>query len=199
MKIKLILFLLAITSSLFAQTPKEPKTLFGNGKPHLGYFIVPSCQFGPIAGPIAVLPGIGAGITMNNKISVGLSFKFIATENTPNGEDDQLYLDQKYAGIKGEYYFFEEKTVHVNIQIEAGVGHTELDLKDSFEYETVPVTDATFAYSEPGAAVEINLWKYLKLDLGASYRLVSNVTIRNLTEKDFRGFNYSAGLKIGIF
>jgi hypothetical protein len=39
----------------------------------------------------------------------------------------------------------------------------------------------------------------MKLDLGAGYRLVSDVTFSNLTEKDFMGFTFTAGLKIGIF
>jgi hypothetical protein len=183
-----------------AQQAEETKTLFGNSKTHIGYFIIPSCQIGEIAGSIAVLPGIGAGIILNNKISLGINYRFIATENTPDGESDtKLYLDQQYTGVKGEYSLFPEKAAHLNFQLEAGMGHTEFDLKDAYESGDVPVNDASFAYLEPGAALEINLWKYLKLDLGAGYRFISDVTFSNLTEKDFKGFTCSVGLKIGLF
>lgn len=183
-----------------AQQTEVPKTLFVSGKLHVHYFVIPSCQVGKIAGSTAVLPGIGAGIILNDKISLGINYKFIATENTPDGETkNRLYLDQQYAGFKGEYSLFPKKVAHLNFQIEAGIVHAEFDLKDAFESVDDPTNDVSSAYFEPGAALEINLLKYLKFDLGAGYRFVSNVTISNLTEKDFRGFTCSAGLKIGIF
>jgi hypothetical protein len=197
--ISIILFC-ALALNVAAQESDKPKTLFGNGKPQLGYFVSPSCQIGEIAGSTAVLPGIGAGIVLNNKITLGINYKFIVTENTPVGEtDDRLYLDQKYVGFKGEYSLFPQKLAHVNFQLEAGACHTELDLKDSFETGDVPSNNATCAYLEPGAALEINVWKYIKLDMGAAYRFVSSVKFNELTENDFKGFAYTVGLKIGIF
>jgi hypothetical protein len=197
--ISIILFC-AAAINVTAQQEEETKTLFGSGKPHIGYFVIPSCQTGEIAGSIAVLPGVGVGIILNNKISLGINYRFITTENTPVSETDtRLYLDQQYAGCKGEYSLFPEKVAHLNFQLEAGVGHTEFDLKDGYESGDVPLSDASFAYLEPGAALEINLWKYLKLDIGAGYRFISDVTFSNLTEKDFKGFTCTVGLKIGIF
>ena len=200
MKIKIVILLCAIAVNAAAQTDKETKTVFGNGKLHLGYFLSPSCHVGNIAGSTAVLPGLGAGIIFNEKISLGLTYKFIISENTPAGEtNDMLYLDQQYAGIKGEYSFIPDKVVHPNIQHEAGVGHTELDLKDAYETGDVPQGDASFAYFEPGAALEINLWKYLKLDVGVGYRFIGDVAVNNLSGTDFAGISYSAALKIGLF
>jgi hypothetical protein len=197
--LSIILFCVLVIN-VTAQETNKSKTLFGNGKPLLGYFVSPSCQFGEIAGSTAVLPGIGVGIVLNNKISLGINYKFIATENTPVGEtDDRLYLDQKYLGFKGEYSLFPEKLAHVNFQLEVGACHTELDLKDSYETGDVPANNATYAYMEPGATLEINLWKHLKLDLGAGYRFVSSVKFNELTENDFKGITYSIGLKIGMF
>ncbi len=197
--ISVILFCFCV-SNLSAQQTDVSKTVFGNTKLQLGYFVNPACQFGKVAGSTAVLPGIGAGITINNKVSLSVNYRFIITENTPAGEMDQrLYLDQQYAGIRGEYALFPERVTHINFRVEAGSGHTEFDLKDAFETADVPVKDASFAYLEPGIALEVNLWKYLKLDLGAGYRIVSHVTFGDMTEKDFRGFSCSAGFKLGIF
>jgi hypothetical protein len=58
--ISIILFC-AAAFNVAAQKAEETKTLFGSDKPHIGYFVIPSCQFGEIAGSTAVLPGIGAG------------------------------------------------------------------------------------------------------------------------------------------
>jgi hypothetical protein len=200
-KVKLLLLFFAIATTATAQTNEEAKTVFGNGKPDIGYFVSPSVQFGNIAGSTAVIPGIGAGILFNHKFYVGLNYKFIATENTPGGEsDNRLYLDQRWGGLRFEYSFQNDKVVHFSFPLELGIGETELDLKDSYENEgVVPSGDAWFAFVEPGAAIEINLMKYMKLNFTVGYRLISDVSFRNLTEKDLMGFTWSAGLKMGIF
>jgi hypothetical protein len=202
MRIKLILILSIAVLNLTAQTNEQVKTISGTGTSHIGYFLTPFCQFGKIAGSTAVIPGIGAGVILNNKMSFDLRYKFIITENTPEGEvNNQLYLDGQWFGIRGEYSLNPEKAIHVNFFLEAGTGEIELDLKDSYENPQfdVPSDDAWFANLEPGVALEINLCKYARLNLTAGYRFVSGVTFRNLSEKNLRGFTYSAALKIGIF
>jgi hypothetical protein len=200
MKTNIMILLCAVTLNVTAQT-EEVKTLFGNGKPHLGYFLSPSIQSGKFAGSTAFIPGIGAGVIFNNKLSLNVLYKFTANENTPAGEQEQFYLHGQWFGIRGEYSIKPESVVHISFPIEAGAGEVELDLKDSFENQhiAVPEEDAWFANFEPGVSLEINILKYMKLNFTAGYRFVSNVTFRNLTEKNLMGFTYSAGLKIGIF
>ena len=200
-KVKLLLLFFTVTVTTPALTNEKAKTFFGNGKQEIGYFVSPSCQFGNIAGSTAILPGLGAGIVINKNIYLGMNYKFIASENTPEGEpDNRLYLDQRYYGLKFEYAIQSGKVVHLNFPIELGAGETELDLKDSYEDQgLVPTDDAWFAYVEPGVALEINLHKYIKLNIVCVYRFISNLSFRNLTEKNLAGITYSAGLKIGIF
>jgi len=200
-KVKLLLSFFAIAMTSLAQTKEEAKTFFVNGNPEIGYFISPSFQVGDIAGSTAILTGLGAGIVFNRNIYLGMNYKFIASENTPEGEpDSRLYLDQRYYGLKFEYAIQPGKVVHVNFPIELGAAETELDLKDSYEKEgLVPTDDAWSAYLEPSVALEINLYKYIKLNIAGGYRLVSNVSFRNLTEKNLTGITCSAGLKVGIF
>jgi hypothetical protein len=201
MKIKLIIILSAVVINITAQTNEEAKTLFGNGKPHIGYFINPSCQFGNFAGANAVIPGIGAGVILNKKYSLNILYKLTVTESTPAGEANQLYLHGQWFGFKAEYSLKPEGMVHLNFPLEIGAGEIELDLKDSYENDQViiPSGDAWFAYLEPGVAVEINLQKFIKLNLSAGYRFVSDVTFRNISEKDLKGFTFTTGLKIGLF
>jgi hypothetical protein len=201
MKINLIIILSAVVLNITAQTKVEAKTLFGNGKPHIGYFINPSCQFGNFTGATAVMPGIGAGVILNNKYSLNILYKFTVTENTPAGEANQLYLHGQWFGLKAEYSLKPEGIVHLNFPLEIGAGEIEFDLKDSYENNQfiIPPGEDWFAYLEPGVAVEINLQKYIKLNLSAGYRFVSDVIFRNITEKDLNGFTFATGLKIGLF
>lgn len=202
MKIKIIVLFCAFAYNAHAQNIEEPKTIFGNKKSTIGYFINPNIQIGEIASSIAVLPSVGIGITFNNNINLGLVYKFIVTENTPFGEiDNRFYLDQKYGALKFEYSFFPAKAVHFNLPVEIGFGHTELDLKDSYESDTIhtPNTDAWFGYIEPSLAMEVNLLKYLKFNVGVGYRITSSFSSKSLSEKDMLGFVFSTGIKIGIF
>jgi hypothetical protein len=202
MKINLLMLLFMIVLNLTAQTNEEAKTAFGNEKTHLGFFISPSCQFGKIVGSNAVVPGIGGGIILNHKLYLGLIYHYTASENTPTGESDsRFYLDQKWGGVRCEYAMMSGKVIHLTFPIEVGIGELELDLKDNYESEviTIPRNNASFLYLKPGIAAEVNLFKHLKLNFATSYRFVSDVTFRNLNQKDLKGIYYSLSLKIGIF
>jgi hypothetical protein len=201
-KITLTIILSTILLNSAAQTSEDVKTLSGNKKSHIGYFLTPYCQFGKIAGSNSVITGVAVGLAFQNNFSFNLKYKFIASEKTPNKEmDNRFYLDGQWFGVKFEYSLRPEKPVHLSFPLEVGTGEIELDLKDSYEIRnvTIPRGDAWFANIEPGVAIEINLWKYMKINFTAGYRFVSDLTFRNLSEKDLIGFTYSAALKIGIF
>ena len=89
MKIKLIVILCSFALITQSQTVEEAKTIFGNKKPHIGYFINPYIQISEIAGSTAVLQSIWAGLTFNNKFSLGLTYKFIVNQYTPVGDARQ--------------------------------------------------------------------------------------------------------------
>ncbi len=201
MKYTLSVLYLILTLNLAAQTNGETKTLFGKGNLHLGYFLSPLCQAGEIAGSTALIPGINAGVVINDKFYLGLVYKYIATENTPTGELENLYLDQRWGGVRCEYSIKPWKIVHLNFPIEAGISHIELDLKDAYENHAmaIPTNDASFGYLEPGIALEINLMKYVKLNLSTCYRFVSEIKYRNLSRTDLAGINCAISFKIGIF
>jgi hypothetical protein len=200
MKIGMLLCFTAV--SISAQTEEQAKTVLGNRKVHIGYFVSPMCQFGKIAGSTAVTPGVGVGLQFNNKISIEALYKRIANENTLPGETDtRFYLDAQWIGVRCAYSIAPLKPVHLNIPIEIGAGEVELDLKDSFENDLVEASEknAWYAYVEPSLACEINIWTYVKFNLAAGYRFASDVSFRKISERDLMGFTYSAGLRIGIF
>jgi hypothetical protein len=201
MKISFILIFFALSITTHSQSGDETRTLFGRGKAVTGYFLAPAVQIGKIAGSTAVIPGLGAGIIFSKRFSAGLFYKMTITENTPDGERDQLYLHGQWYGFKGDYSISPGKVIHLNFPLEISIGEIELDKKDTFENYAlvIPSDDKWFFNVEPGIAIEINLLKYLKINLSAGYRMVSDVSFRNLTERDLAGFNFSSGVKIGIF
>jgi hypothetical protein len=202
MKHCLLFLICAAGINLAAQIVDERETARGNEKVPIGYFVKPYCEFGMGTPSLAVLPGISAGISVGTEVFLAATYKFMATENTPLGEaDSRLYLDQQFAGIKGEYSRPLSRIAHLCIKVEAGIGHAELDLKDSYAFEqaTVPGTDATFAYLEPGLTLGMDLWKYLRLDFSAGYRFASAVAFGGLADANFEGPFISVGARIGPF
>jgi hypothetical protein len=47
--------------------------------------------------------------------------------------------------------------------------------------------------------VEVNVTKYLRVGVFASYRAVSDVDLTGLTPKDLRGFSGGTTFKLGLF
>ena len=95
----------------------------------------------------------------------------------------------------------EAKTLFVNFPLDVGASYIEMDKKDVYvdRGSTLSDNNASFAYAEPGVALEMNLHKYVKLNFSASYRFVSDVTFRSLKAKDLTGPNCGVSLKIGLF
>jgi hypothetical protein len=56
-----------------------------------------------------------------------------------------------------------------------------------------------FLFAEPGMLIEANVWKYVKLGIGSSYRYTGNVSYNSLNSKDISGFAALVSLKFGVF
>jgi hypothetical protein len=52
---------------------------------------------------------------------------------------------------------------------------------------------------EPGLEVEINVTRFFKIGLGASYRLVRQSDLITVSDKDLSGFSGGLSLKFGKF
>ncbi len=59
--------------------------------------------------------------------------------------------------------------------------------------------ESNFFQIEPVALLEINLHKYVRLNLGAGYRFVGQMEYRNFDQSDISGLTGYLGLRIGIF
>jgi hypothetical protein len=58
---------------------------------------------------------------------------------------------------------------------------------------------SNFFVFEPGASLEMNLTKYMRLNIGGSYRIVTGSKLGYNVDSDFSGFAVNLGLKFGFF
>jgi hypothetical protein len=197
----LVLCIAGLTVS--AQTAEDVTPGEGLTMRPIGFYMSPLCRLGSIAGFNAAIVGVEAGVLFNDRISITMTYNRTVTENTPVGETDtRIYLDGQWIGASCAYSILRIKSVSLNVPLGIGAGEIEFDLKEGYEHTgaaTVPSGNAWYLYIEPGLLVEADVWKYIKFNIGAGYRITNAVLFRNLTERDLMGTTYSAGLKIGIF
>jgi len=214
-----ILLALFLQAGFAQETEDGMKTLFSGKKMKFsGGFINPELK-GTIINPgdgkdgYGFLMGGRLGFIFNEKYSIGLGGYGLVTEHTtPNGTDilDPNYdPDAKigfgYGGLIFEYTLFGNKMIHFTIPVLVGGGVASLYKDVVIDEEEWTWDDFTnyensgFFVVEPGVNIEVNVTKFMRFDLGASYRLVQFVEMDNLTNDDLSNIAVNASLKFGIF
>lgn len=179
-----------------------------------GGFIAPEIKVGNIYDDNGVFIGGRMGAIFNDRFSVGLGGYGLTAKSSFNYDFDvngpeplrNVRIGMGYGGLAFEYAFFSQKAVHFTIPVLVGAGGfvfyegTE-DFWDEFnEFES---TAAFFLV--PGVNLELNLFKHLRFNVGASYRLVQGTSLdenglgRVVSDEDLSDFLFNASLKFGFF
>ena len=75
----------------------------------------------------------------------------------------------------------------------------QLNLLDTISVPGQRLTDnPSFIFAEPGLALEFNIWKYAKIEIGGGYRYTNNAT-NVIKAYDLSGFSFNVSLKFGLF
>jgi len=215
----LILLALFIQAGFSQETDDDMKTLFtGKNLKFSGGFINPELK-GTIINPgdgkegYGFLMGGRLGFIFNEKYSIGLGGYGLVTEHTtPYGTgildpnyDPNAKIGFGYGGLVFEYTIFNKKLIHFNIPVLVGGGVASLYKDVVIDEEEWTWDDFTtyessgFFVVEPGVNIEVNVTKFMRFDLGASYRLVQFTEMDYLTNKDLSNLSVNASLKFGIF
>lgn len=186
--------------NLFAQKNQEAKTLFNNGNPisrkDVGFFIAPSFGLTQIDGSATSILNLRGGINIKDKVSFGAYFNTSLNQIKPKSETIQnIYLDYWTVGGFAEYTLFSKKIAHLTLPLYIGYGEVQMDNENG----DAGLGEANFFQIEPSALLEINLHKYVRLNIGAGYRFVGHMNYRNFNQSDISGFTSYVGLKFGLF
>lgn len=199
--IAFILTFFATTTQLLAQEAKQTETLWGNGplfkKENIGFSISPMVGLTTLDGGTAIMMNVRAGAVFSDALSIGgfyntsLNYVTPQTEVIPN-----TYLDLWSAGGYVEYTLKAHKLVHITFPLYIGGGELELDLEGA---DSNPFDDAYFLTVEPSALVEVNLNKYVRLNIGAGYRWLTPTNYRNFDNAAWNGVTGYLGFRFGLF
>lgn len=193
---KLFVLLLIFSASIMNA---QVETLLGNGKVDHGGFGGPVVKFTTIKDNFGVLVGGRGGWIIDHTFVIGGGGYGLANEI--NGSKTILgkpmLINFGYGGFEMEYIANWNKLIHTSAYLLLGAGGVgQREKWTGMDWDHNP---DVFFVAEPALNVELNLISFMRLNLGASYRLVIGVDDDGLTDKDFSGFSTIMTFKFGSF
>lgn len=203
--------MMSIGTASFAQD-YEIKTLFG----HTGYrasggYGAVSNKFTTINGHTANLVELYGGWYVNHRFLLGIGASSLTSrlpvpsEYSVSPSEKMLYQYGQF-GLMLEYTLWSQKAIHVTFQTLAGAGFTvqyrryEWGNDDYWDdFDDLPYDSNWFTVVEPGVQLEMNLFKWLRLAPGISYRAVFDSKAAGLTDDALSATSYNVSLKFGKF
>jgi hypothetical protein len=182
---------------------QAPQTLIGPDGflRHSGWYIAPSFGATGINGHAGYLTGLRGAWVVNRTFGVGLA-------GTGFGWDvyrsDSLTSPERrmaggYGGLLLQYNLADDRLVHGFVDTTIGGGAACYDIRDANRSDSCQSARAFFAF-EPSANVEINVTRFMRVAVGAGYRLALTDTMdKGLTSSDLSGLVARTNLEFGQF
>lgn len=210
-KLIIIIFALIVSGVALAQQNADPQpdiqTIFKSSRT-TGYGAITN-KFTSIRGEYANMVGVYGGVFIDRRVMIGVG-GFATTNNitVPAEFSSRPGVPMSYGfvqtGLMTEYVVGSNKPVHLVLSMFAGAGF-------SFQYENWTSPDYDWNQShgiydqqwffvlEPGAQLEINMFKWMRLSPGISYRGAFNSDGLGLSDSNMSDISYNVTLKFGKF
>jgi hypothetical protein len=194
------------------QTSNEMQTIFGkDGKPAVGWFIGIEPGYTKFEDRDVWLCGMNFGMIIDHRLSLGFAGHGWNNREGMYYQDVTdtagAYLEGGYGGFLIEYTLFPQSVVHLTFPVLIGGGgvsyvtdkeYPEWD-EDEWDTHHAVLDDDAFFVIEPGVRAEINIFKFMRLNAGVSYRYTDNFQLVNTSDDLLNNFNATVGLKFGKF
>ncbi|MEI6140808.1 MAG: hypothetical protein WCP85_16175 [Mariniphaga sp.] len=195
-----ILYVIVISSlftfPLYGQK-RAMKHLYGDKGKDLSPMLSPTIQLTELMKELYYVPGIKAGVILNKKFTFGAIYNFTIKDKQLPKLKGNGSMGMKWGGVLFEYTLWPLQNVHLTLPFSAGMG--QLNLLDTISVPGQRLTDnPSFIFAEPGLALEFNIWKYAKIEIGGGYRYTNNAT-NVIKAYDLSGFSFNVSLKFGLF
>lgn len=190
------------------ETDKQIKTIFGSDKVHHGIYLAYANSYARnLLDRNALLVGGRLVWSMDHWFGLGFGGYGLTTpvaqEVVVNNKTQTNYFNMGYGGMYFEITPLSTYPVHVSIPLLLGVGgyayfEKLYDYKYSWD-EYGFIDSDIFLIAEPGAQIEINILKHMRLAIGANYRFTENFQVKSTNINNIDGFTYNMTLKFGWF
>jgi len=183
----------------------EIQTLAGNNSHHGGFGAI-SFRASEFNGKDIILTGFRGGWIINRALAIGFEGYGIIPTAAYENIDPDISLNSRsvggYGGLFLEPIILSNKVVHVTFPIAGGAGWlgyiVDWEQNNNF-YVNDLIDDDVFWYVEPGAALELNVARNFRINMGASYRFIQDLELVSTSTSAFDAWNYFLTLKFGRF
>jgi len=206
----LILFTCALGYAQTENNENEVQSIFGGGAKVTGWFIDFGGSYSKLNGQTAHLPSFAGGVLMNNKFKIGLIGKTLSCHETYLQFDDifdePVYMVGGYGGLFFEASPIDNKLIHISFPLVAGAGGAEYQTVNTYpeieddgelDYCRSRVSYSSYWVVEPGANVEVNVTRFMRLYAGYSYRWMMGLELANTESNALNGHNFNFGVRFG--
>jgi hypothetical protein len=190
---------------VYKEDEDDIQTLFGNQKIVHGGYGALTFAFSEINDLNAASFGARGAWIIGHWFAVGIAGTgFINDINYNNALDQYTNLTGGYGGLLLEPIILPMFPIHITFPVLVGAGGiayvTRSDVGDFYEPPNY-VDDATsFFIVEPGAEIELNFFRHIRVGLGASYRFTDEIFLQEvITAFPLNGLTWTASLKFGKF
>jgi hypothetical protein len=191
---------LAIVLVMCATTLMAQEETLLRGPVAHGGFGGPVFGLTQIGGEPGVLTGGYGGWIINHTVFLGGGGYGLVNEidagTTSTG--DEMYMNFGYGGFQMGMILGSNRLVHLtgsDLLGTGALGYRQYDLED---WEDI-LTDDIIYVIEPAVNVELNVTKFFRVDVGASYRYVMGVDLADWTNEDLSGLSAMLMFKFGKF
>jgi opacity protein-like surface antigen len=183
---------------------KEFRTLLGNNSPH-GFYGAFSMGYSEIDHKQAVL--FGGRLVWITGHSLGIGFGgtgFINEYHYEPALGKDVFLTGGYGGLYIEPIVMPGYPVHISFPVLLGAGGISYVSKESNRDNNMIEDSEAFLLVEPGAEIELNLTRFFRLAIGASYRFPTSFEVglpgtAIANAKSIEGMSYMLTFKFGRF
>lgn len=193
-----ILILISSFSFVHAQDDDQNqiKTILTKPSKVRGY-IGPITNITTLDGEVAYMTGVHAGGIFNDQFILGF-YKVDLDNNIYSNNASYIgsSMDFDHKGIWLGYIFMPKSMIHFNANVQAGKGNLEIydDIFDTW------IEDDFIFVLTPSIEAEFNVAKFLRVGIGANYRLMFDVDrFDNYSDKDFSELGGFVSFKFGWF
>ena len=173
------------------------KHLYGDKGKDISPMLNPSIQLTELVKELSLVAGLKAGVILNKNMTFGALYNFTIKDKQLPKLKGNGSMGMKWGGLLFEYTLWPLQNVHLTLPFSAGMG--QLNLTDTISVPGQRITGSpSFIFAEPGLALEFNIWKYAKIEVGGGYRYTNNATDL-IKAYDLSGFSFNASLKLGLF
>lgn len=181
----------------FAQAQEEKVLVKLPKVQNIGFYITPEFQYGQVNSMTHSFSGWSAGVIFNKRLSAGFTRigLFNPASAMTNSANPTNY-NANFGGLKFEYTFFPKSPIHLVIPMTIGTGgYTESITKKGFG----PRNMNNLFVAIPGIVAEANIFKFMKVYVGASYRYSVGINSNNPNSGALKGMVFNSGIRFGLF